>query len=179
MHGCASGPRQALSPSPSWPATSSTGLTALGTSCEWTHTAFLFFYPNFAILGPRPSVSGSLLAWTPQGGGGEEWREQRRAHIPGQSLQPPGRSAHAQSLVAKLPPAGSKEEGGSLKAHIPHTSETVSEVKLLVTQSCLTLCNPMDGSLPGSSVHEDSPGKKTGVDCHSLLQWIFPETGLI
>ena len=66
-----------------------------------------------------------------------------------------------------------------MKAHIPHTSETVSAVKLLVTQSCLTLCNPMDGSLPGSSVHEDSPGKKTGVDCHSLLQWIFPETGLI
>ena len=78
-----------------------------------------------------------------------------------------------------LPPAGSKEEGGSLKAHLPHTSETVSEAELLVTQSCLTLCNPMDGSPPGSSVHGDSPGKKTGVDCHSLLQGIFPETGLI
>ena len=26
-------------------------------------------------------------------------------------------------------------------------------MKVLVTQSCLTLCNPMDCSLPGSSVH--------------------------
>ena len=32
----------------------------------------------------------------------------------------------------------------------------------LVTQPCLTLCNPMDYSLPGSSVHGDSPGKNTG-----------------
>ena len=28
----------------------------------------------------------------------------------------------------------------------------------LVIQSCPTLCNPMDGSLPGSSVHGDSSG---------------------
>ena len=28
-------------------------------------------------------------------------------------------------------------------------------------QSCLTLCDPMDCNLPGSSVHGDSPGKKT------------------
>ena len=33
----------------------------------------------------------------------------------------------------------------------------------LVTQSCQTLCDPMDCSLPGSSVHGDSPGKNTGV----------------
>ena len=30
-------------------------------------------------------------------------------------------------------------------------------------QLCLTLCNPVDCSLPGSSVHEDSPGKNDGV----------------
>ena len=28
----------------------------------------------------------------------------------------------------------------------------------------------MDCSLPGSSVHGDSPGKNTGVGCHALLQ---------
>ena len=28
--------------------------------------------------------------------------------------------------------------------------------------------------LPGSSVHGDSPGKHTGVGCHSLFQGIFP-----
>ena len=41
-------------------------------------------------------------------------------------------------------------------------------------QSYLTLCNTMDSSLPGSSVHGDSPGKNTGVGCHALLQGIFP-----
>ena len=35
----------------------------------------------------------------------------------------------------------------------------------------------MDCSLPGSSVHGDSPGKNTGVGCHSLLQGIFPTQG--
>ena len=34
----------------------------------------------------------------------------------------------------------------------------------LVIQSCLTLCDPMDCSPPGSSVHGDSPGKNTGAD---------------
>ena len=48
----------------------------------------------------------------------------------------------------------------------------------LVTQSCLTLCNPMDCNLPGFSVHGDSPGKNTGMDCHALLQGIFPIQGL-
>ena len=43
--------------------------------------------------------------------------------------------------------------------------------------SCLTLCNPMDCSLPGSSVHGDSPGKNPGAGCHFLLQGIFPTQG--
>ena len=44
----------------------------------------------------------------------------------------------------------------------------------LVTQWCLTLCDPMDCCLPGSSVHGDSPGRDTGVGCHAILQGIFP-----
>ena len=48
-------------------------------------------------------------------------------------------------------------------------------LKLNITQSCLTLCNRMDCSLPGFSVHGmNSPGKNTGVGCHFLLQGIFP-----
>ena len=43
----------------------------------------------------------------------------------------------------------------------------------LVAQSCPTLCDPMDCSPPSSSVHGDSPGKNTGVDCQALLQGIF------
>ena len=48
---------------------------------------------------------------------------------------------------------------------------------VLVAQSCLTLYNPMDCSPPGSSNHGDSPGKNTGVGCHSLLQGIFRTQG--
>ena len=47
----------------------------------------------------------------------------------------------------------------------------------LDAQSCPTLWDPMDGSLPGSSVHGVSPGKNTGVGCHVLLQEIFTMQG--
>ena len=51
-------------------------------------------------------------------------------------------------------------------------------------QSYLTLCNPMDPSLPGSSVlgiigqGQNSPGKNTGVVCHFLIHGIFLTQGL-
>ena len=48
-------------------------------------------------------------------------------------------------------------------------------VLCLVTQSRPILCDlrpqtlcDLDCSPPGSSVHEDSPGKNTGVGCHAL-----------
>ena len=44
----------------------------------------------------------------------------------------------------------------------------------LVTQSCSTLCDPIDCSLTGSFVHGNSLGKSTGVGFHALLQGIFP-----
>ena len=47
---------------------------------------------------------------------------------------------------------------------------------VLVAQSCSTLCNPMDCSPPGSSVHGDFPGKNTGVGCHTLLQVNLPNS---
>ena len=37
-------------------------------------------------------------------------------------------------------------------------------------QSCPTLCDPMEGSLPSSSVHGIFQAIVTGVDCHFLLQ---------
>ena len=43
-----------------------------------------------------------------------------------------------------------------------------------VTMSHSVMSYPMDYSLPGSSVHGDSPGKNTGVGYHALLQGIFP-----
>ena len=54
----------------------------------------------------------------------------------------------------------------------------ICAVLCLVAQSCPTLCDPMDCSLPGSSVLRDSPGKNTGVGCHFLLQGIFLTQGL-
>ena len=45
-----------------------------------------------------------------------------------------------------------------------------------------TLCDPMDCSPPGSSVHVnplwDSPGKNTGMGCHALLQEVFLTQGV-
>ena len=41
----------------------------------------------------------------------------------------------------------------------------------LVTQSCLTLCDLLDYSPPGS-VSWNFSGKKTGLGCHFLLLWI-------
>ena len=43
-------------------------------------------------------------------------------------------------------------------------------VCMLVTQSCPTLCNPTDYNLPGSSVHEDSPGKN--------MEWVAMPSGI-
>ena len=41
-----------------------------------------------------------------------------------------------------------------------------------------TLCDPVNYSLQGSSVHGDSPGKNTEVGCHAFLQGIFLTLGL-
>ena len=44
-------------------------------------------------------------------------------------------------------------------------------------QLCPTLCDPMNFSPLGSSLHGDSPGKDTGLGCCALLQGIFPTQG--
>ena len=50
------------------------------------------------------------------------------------------------------------------------TEETFSKsVQCLVAQSCLTLCNPMDRSPPGSSVH--------GILQARILEWVAPSPG--
>ena len=52
----------------------------------------------------------------------------------------------------------------------PHKVSSCIHAKLL--QSCPTLCSPTNCSLPGSSIHRDSPGKNTGVGCRALLEWV-------
>ena len=44
--------------------------------------------------------------------------------------------------------------------------------------SHVQLCDFMDCSPPGSSVHGDSSGKNAGVGCHALLQGIISTQGL-
>ena len=51
-------------------------------------------------------------------------------------------------------------------------------VLCLGPQSCPTLCDPMDCSPPGFSVHGDFPGKNTGVGCQAVLQGIVPTPGI-
>ena len=46
-----------------------------------------------------------------------------------------------------------------------------------VAQSCPTPYNPIDCSLPGSSVHGIFQARGTGVACHCLLQGIFLTQG--
>ena len=46
-----------------------------------------------------------------------------------------------------------------------------------IAQPCPTLCNLMDCSLPGSSIHGIFLGKNIGVGCHSLLQGLFLTQG--
>ena len=53
-------------------------------------------------------------------------------------------------------------------------SSTETEVKVLIAQLCSTLCNPMDCSQPGLSVHGILQAR---VGCHFLLQEIFLTQG--
>ena len=47
----------------------------------------------------------------------------------------------------------------------------------VLNHQVVTLCDPMDCSLPDSSVHGIFPGKRTRVGCHSLFQGIFLTQG--
>ena len=56
--------------------------------------------------------------------------------------------------------------GGSGQNHFKE--KEIQEVKVKVSQSCLTLCEPMD-----YTVQWNSPGQNTRAGSHSLLQGIF------
>ena len=51
---------------------------------------------------------------------------------------------------------------------ISHALPNVNRHTCSITQSSLTFCNPMDCSLPGSSVQGIIPEKNTGLCCHSF-----------
>ena len=71
-------------------------------------------------------------------------------------------------------------EGQQCGLLISRCSELVPgklKVKVIVSQSCLTLWDAMECIPPGSSVNGIVPGKDTGVGCHFLLQGIFLTQG--
>ena len=80
-----------------------------------------------------------------------------------------------QGSLAGCSPWGLKES--DMTEQLNNSNAYYKVVLCFVTHSCPTLCNPMDCSPPGSSVHGDSPGKNAGVGCHALLQGIFPTQG--
>ena len=57
--------------------------------------------------------------------------------------------------------------------HIHTHTHTHTKVKVLLPLWCPTLCDPMDCSPPGSSVHGIFQARKR-MGCHFLLKWIFP-----
>ena len=58
-----------------------------------------------------------------------------------------------------------------------HKDKSVMVLLLLSPTACLTLCDPMDYTPPGFSVHGIFLDKNTGVGCHFCLQWILPDQG--
>ena len=76
-----------------------------------------------------------------------------------------------ESVTACLWEAGLARGCGSFGS-----SRLFSSAKSL--QLCLTLCDPMDCGLPGSSGPCGFPGKNTRAACHLLLQEVFPTQGL-
>ena len=59
--------------------------------------------------------------------------------------------------------------------HYLDLTYTCIKCMCLVSQSCPTLCDAMDCSPPGFSVHGDFSGKNTRMGCHAFFQGIFQE----
>ena len=92
----------------------------------------------------------------------------------------------AEAEVSWLSRSGSPGRTSVVVGHSNCTFQIVAAVHptiLLLYTPCaealrrVRLWDPMDCSLPGSSVHGDSPGKNTRVGRHALLQGIYPTKG--
>ena len=68
------------------------------------------------------------------------------------------------SSPGDLPNPGIEPGSPTLQADALTSAPPESEIKSEVAQSCLTLCDPVDSSLPGSSVHE--------ILQAGILQWV-------
>ena len=76
-----------------------------------------------------------------------------------------------------------KKQMGDRKTSVPWSPTgcclvLLSHICVLLTQFSLTLCDPMDCSPQGSSVHGISQARILGVGCHFLHRGIFQTQGL-
>ena len=105
--------------------------------------------PSHSFKSPATALSAVSLAESSPCRNGTEAVH----HVPGgKRLQKPRERGHAQLLTLLGP---------------------VQHMHAKSLQSCPALCDPMDHSLPGSSVHGILSGKNTGMGCHAPLQGIF------
>ena len=94
-------------------------------------------------------------------------------------------TTHSSILAVIIPwtkePSGLQSMGSERVGHDWVTEHTYTHTHCSLC-ACVLPCfsgarlfaDAMDCSPPGSSLHGDSPGKSNGVDCHALLQEIFP-----
>ena len=82
-------------------------------------------------------------------------------------------NSHRQRSLAGYTPWGCKKLDMTQQLN----TQARLKVKVLVVQLGPTLCNPMDCSFSGSSVHGIFSDKDTRVGSHSLPQGIFPTQG--
>ena len=87
------------------------------------------------------------------------------------------KAEHAQGQVTAVQMVSFSAQG-LVGCNRAEDNSLMEAILCLVAQLCPTLCDPVDCSLPGFSVHGDSPGKNTRAGCHVLLQGTFPIQGL-
>ena len=103
--------------------------------------------------------------------------------LPDPGIEPRSPALQADALTSEPPGKPTLQQENRLNEKPRHRNEqrpftATRKSESEVAQSCPTLCNAMDCSLPDSSCPWDSPGKNTGVGCHFLLQGSFPTQGL-
>ena len=85
--------------------------------------------------------------------------------------------------VSPEKPAGQEATSRTLHGTIQVSS--IKHIHIAVRPSCMLMCSVVSNSLRPHILQptrlfcpQDSPGKNTGVGCHSLFQRIFPTQGL-
>ena len=117
-------------------------LASVSTSFHWQNSLL-------GILSTKTPRPGTVRNWT-----SGKWLEQ----------QEKGDTPRRPDLTLKM---RGKEKDSWRPMSVPYKSNTAAAKSL---RSCLTLCDLIDGSPPGSSVHRILKGKNTGVGCCFLLQ---------